>query len=93
MKNNLEEYIKCLLERKQKEIPFLLQVQHTSGSAKEKIIYKIWKAKELGINYVLWFGNGFDLEFIDFCKTNAETAGICFLGATDFCQKVIEGGI
>jgi hypothetical protein len=91
---NIQEYIESCLKRSEKSYPYLLQCQSCSGSAKEKIAMKMLEAEQANEpTWVLWFGNGFDLKFIEKCQkfpVRGNYLGLLSVG--DFCEMVIKNG-
>jgi hypothetical protein len=90
----IREYIESCLKRSEKSYQYLLQCQSCSGSAKEKIAMKILEAEQATEpTWVIWFGNGFDLNFIKKCgrfPVRGNYLGLLSVG--DFCEMVIENG-
>jgi hypothetical protein len=90
----IDNYIKACITRSQKEYNYFLQCQSCSGSAQEKLAYKILLAEQApSETWVVWFGNGFDDNFIKKVQNfpvRGNYKGLLSVG--DFCELVLKNG-
>lgn len=89
----VNDYIASCLKRSDSEINYFLQCQSCSGSAQEKIAFKILKAEHaIAPTVVIWFGDGFDPKFLETCA-NFPVRGnyLGLLSVEEFCTKALAG--
>jgi len=91
--DNIRSYIDGCLAKRGLEVSYVLQCQSSSGTAEQKLAYKVYRAGRGDGDYVLWFGNGFTPEVIEDCEQLGEILGVCVMSAGDFCEGVLNGTV